>query len=355
MSWPHLPGSVPLRSAGEVFAWAGETFGSRARLVSDGETDEFRSQWSPQLPWLAAHPGLEPAEGGFPGVPHYRLKPGAAPTFSPFGFAEWARDSHAALRRARDTGALPQTAKLLVAMPFAVDALAAYLTPDSFAEVLAAYAQQLRATVRELAATIPHGELAIQWDIPYAVQLWSGMDVSLFGRTPLGRAETFDLLVQHAWWVPAGVELGYHLCFGDGSSSADDTLFEGPSDSAFSEDASALVPLANALAAGVGRRVDFLHLPTYATWLEPRHYAPLTGLALDPQIELSLGVINLRRDADVGVAEAMDRARRRAAAAREAIGPTFGISTSCGMGRYTPEQFAAATALYGELCVSMAP
>jgi hypothetical protein len=349
MTSPHFPGTVPLQNAREVFAWVGETVGSRARLVTDGETGEYRSQWSPHLPWLASNPSLEPAPPRYEGVPNYRVRDGAVATFEPFEFGEWARASHEELRRARDAGVLPEQAKLLVTMPFAVDALAIYSDEGAFPAILGAYVEQSRASVEEMAATIPNEDLAIQWDIPYAAVDWSGGDVTILGWKPLGRDETLDLLLEHAAWAPPEVEVGFHLCFGDGGSAPDDVMFDDGSVPEARTDASGLTELANALVAGCARKIDFLHLATYDHWLEAKHYLPLRELKLDPDTEVTLGVINMRRDNHVPVAEGMERARQRVAAAREAIGPTFGISTSCGLGRYTPDEFEAATALYREL------
>ncbi|HWI22411.1 MAG TPA: hypothetical protein VNT22_07335 [Baekduia sp.] len=350
MPFPHISGSLPLDDAEAVFAWAGRALGDRTRLIPDGETTPQRRSWMPHLPWFDANPTIEhgePMEFGGEFFPTYRVKDGAEVAFNePFEFQTWARESYATFKSARDAGVLPSHAKLLVAFPHSTDAVIHAVEAASFEAIYEAYVAQLQVSVQEIADSIPHEDLAMQWDIPTAAVLWTGGGAFL-GLSDSDRPSILNEVVRHGEWVPEGVELGYHLCFGDGNNAenvAGDSDIDIEEDTA--EDTAGLAELCNDIVRETDRRVDFLHLPTYAHWIERQQFEPLQGLDIDGA-ELSLGVINLRRDR--GLENGVQRARQRTAAAVEAIGPTFGISSTCGLGRYTPAQFAAASDLFAEL------
>jgi hypothetical protein len=343
MPVPHFPGSFPLSSAEEVFAWAGRTLGDAVRRVPDGETEPARRAWSPHVPWFERNPTLDRApDVDFYGesLKQWKLRPGIEPVFDErFDFADWARDSYAAFRRVRDAGGLPAHTRFQVSLPHSIDAVTASTSAEDFEPIYRAFIRQVEIAVGEIAAEVPHEDLAIQWDVPQAACLWSGQVY-----IPLDKAYVLRELVGHAEWVPEGVELGFHLCFGDGNNEGN--VGETRPDDSLPQDAGGLTELANDLVRSIGRPVDFLHFPTYGHWLEVERFAPMADLEVG-DADISIGVINLRRDDDVPVG--VEHARQRAASARAAIGPGFGISSSCGLGRYTPEQFAAAGELYREL------
>jgi hypothetical protein len=341
---PHLPGSIPLSSAEEVFTWAGQTLGDRLRRVPDGETGEQRKFWQAYLPWFADNLTLERGPdipwGPTAMIPQYRVKPGVTPVFEPFEFGPWARESYEVFKRLRSAGVLSPTTRIQVTLPHSVDAVWGATEPASTDAVYEAYSAQTKASVEEIADSIPREDLAIQFDCPSVTCAWIGEEME-------GWINDKEYLLRehigHGEWVPEGVELGFHLCFGD--SIEEENVGETRADDELASDASGLMELSNALVRGIDRPVTFLHHATYAHWLEPERFEPLQGLEIDGT-ELSIGVINLRRD--VGLETGIEHTRRRTAAAREALGPVFGVASSCGMGRYTPEQFAAATELYRE-------
>jgi hypothetical protein len=343
MSHPHFAGSLPLAGAEEVFRWAGTTLGDHAHLVPDGETGEQRKGWQAYIPWFERNPTLlrlPDVAYGSNLAQRYTVKEGVEPAFDePFQFADWARESYATFLEVREAGGLPAHAKFLVTLPDPIDSVSSTVPGEAFYPVYEAYAKQVEISVADIAAAIPHEDLAIQWDIPTAACLWSG---DVYGPDDQG----FQLreLVRHGNWVPQDVDLGFHLCFGDGNEPGN--VSEPRADEELVADATGLTALCNDLVSAMGRPIQFLHLPTLAHWVEPEHFAPLKGLEIG-DTDLSLGVINLRRDR--GLENGVERTRRRTAVARAEIGDTFGISSACGLGRYTPEQFAAAGALYREL------
>jgi SAM-dependent methyltransferase len=132
-----------------------------------------------------------------------------------------------------------------------------------------------------------------------------GIAPAWFGDVRGGILERLLRLSRH---VPPGVELGFHLCYGDEAHG----YFTEP------RDAGKLVAVANALAASLGRSLDWIHLPVPRA--DDEYLAPLASLALQPGTELYLGLL---RDGDSWAA--IDAARRYV--------DGFGVATDCGWGR----------------------
>ena len=87
---------------------------------------------------------------------------------------------------------------------------------------------------------IPHDELAIQWDMAVEIGLLEDVFSAPF---PDVRAAILERLIRVGNRVPADVELGYHLCYGDAEHRHVKQ----------SADLAKLADLANALVAGVQR------------------------------------------------------------------------------------------------------
>jgi len=126
--------------------------------------------------------------------------------------------------------------------------------------------------------------------------------------------------------VPAGVELGYHLCYG---SPADEHLVQ-------PKDAGLMVEMANAIVAGVRRPIQFFHLPVPKGRTDDAYVAPLEHLKLGPETELYLGLIH--HDDVAGDAARLAAARRHVR--------VDGISTECGMARGDPARLAGLLAAH---------
>jgi methionine synthase II (cobalamin-independent) len=130
--------------------------------------------------------------------------------------------------------------------------------------------------------------------------------------------------------VPKGVELGYHLCYGDYGHEH----FVQP------KDASLLVEVANAIGAGIQRPVDWIHMPVPRARTDDAYFEPLRNLKLQPGTELILGLVHFTDGVEGG--------RRRLEAAQRAISK-FGIATECGLGRRPRETIEPLLKLHAEL------
>ena len=146
------------------------------------------------------------------------------------------------------------------------------------------------------------------------------------------RTETIDVLTRIGDGVPAGIELGYHLCYG---SPADEHMV-------LPKDMGIMVEMTNAIVAGVKRPIQFVHMPVVKARTDDAYFAPLKNLKLKPETELYLGLIHYN--------DAGGDAARLAAARRHAR--IDGIGTECGMARGDPARLPALLAAHARAAES---
>jgi hypothetical protein len=181
-----------------------------------------------------------------------------------------------------------------------------------------AYEKAMLDGVARLCRAIPHRDLAIQWDVCIEMVIWDGQLAARYPKEGTSKTDIIARLQRLAAAVPADVELGFHLCYGD----LDAKHFVEPID------ASKMVELANALVAAIPRPIAFLHMPVPITRSDDAFFQPMRELALAPQTDLYLGLVH---------ADGAEGIKKRAAAASRYVSG-FGIATECGIARQrTPE------------------
>ncbi len=328
-----LVGSVGLSNAEEVFRTVGDILGSYVKRVPDGETGWARSVWTQcQRPFFMANPALEmlEADPAHPGryvparVPsagiyghtmaetyrgRARLRPGAASqdiTFPNVGYADWAEESYALFARLKRESVLPAHVRFQVCIPDPAIILNMHVWPEAQAAVGPAYTAALFSEIERLARAVPLSELAIQWDCTQPV-VYETADRA-------GRQGIIEELARLSDHVPAEVELGYHLCYGDFEHKHG---VEPPS-------LQACVEIANGITEAASRAVDWVHMPVPRNRADVEYVAPLAGLRIRSSTRLYLGLVHYTD----GVAGT----RRRIATAASVL-PEFGIATECGLGR----------------------
>jgi hypothetical protein len=309
-----------LENSEAVFRVTAAALGPWLARLPDGETGD-RTNWIEwQIPMLGGDPALEVVP---PDPDHYRPLPRIAVrdgrtvddiALTGCGYAEVAEASYASFVRLRDEGVIPMGTRFQVCLPTPLATVALFVTPEDQAAVEAVYERLLLADLDRILAAIPHEDLAVQWDTAVEFGVLEGLFPVWFDPSETGIIER---LVRIGQRVPADVELGYHLCYGD----AGHQHFTQP------DDAAILVRVANALVDGLDRPLNWLHLPVPRERDDPQYYAPLADLRLDDNTELYLGLVH-RTDGVEGT-------QRRMAAASKVI-PAFGISTECGLGRRPP-------------------
>jgi len=323
----HLIGSVPLDSSEQVFRRLSAELGPHLGRMPDGETGE-RSHWVYfQRQMLLDHPAMEID----PTVPPYkfvqwdgkvvreieqaRFRPGTDPDKVAFetGYDRAALASWDVFKRLRDAGTIaPQTRfQVCLSTPHASGYL--YVSGPARQTYFAVYERALKAALANIAEAIPAGDLSIQWDVCQEVLAFE----NYFKDRPADyKKQTFDMLGRLGDAVPAGIELGYHLCYG---SPRDEHLVQ-PRDTAL------LVEMLEGIAAATRRRIDFFHIPVPKGRTDEAYYAPLKAWKRQAGTKLYLGL--LHHDDDAGD-------RTRIAVARKFV-DDFGLSAECGWGRTEP-------------------
>ncbi|MGE3990853.1 hypothetical protein [Pseudorhodoplanes sp.] len=320
-----LVGSVPLDNSAAVFQMLAHHLGDHLTRVPDGETGSRRYWIHCQNRVLEGNPHFEPVErevdvrdrrkDGTRPPPRFSIRSSLAEAkIGALGYAQWAIESYATLRELKRDAKVPRGWKLQVGLPTPHAFVQHLIVVGQQAEVEAVYEARMREEVRTILAAIPGDELAIQWDV-------ASEFASIEGVRPHYYANVWDDIVERlarlGEMIPAGVELGYHLCYGD----LGHRHFAEPTD------AGNLTRLMNRVSASVHRTIDWFHIPVPRDRTDSAYYAPLRDLRLQVNTDLYLGLIHLT-DGEEGC-------RRRIAAA-EAVCRNFGLATECGFGRRSP-------------------
>jgi SAM-dependent methyltransferase len=329
----HLAGSVPGASAAQVFEAVSTALGDRLRRMPDGETGA-RADWIVwQYPVLSSRPEFEiapPTEDFYRALPRLKLREGeedVALAFDSLGYAEAAEGSYRAFAELKRAGTIPEACRFQVCLPTPLAPISAFVAPGDQARVEPYYADAVIAELDAILDAIPADQLAIQWDTNFEFGMLEGDLTAWF---PDVKSGVLERLLRLARAIPAGVELGFHLCYGDGR----DARRHPPADMGL------LVDVANALSARVERPLNWIHMPAASPTAADDFYEPLRGLRLHPETELYLGLLALDAP-DESTAAGISRAHELAG--------EFGLGTVCGLGRLPAtrlDELLAAHALF---------
>lgn len=333
----HFVGSIPLPDTETVLRTLSAAVGPHLLRLPDGETG-IRKTWIRFLQdVLAENPAIERADDVPPfkfvqwdgkvirEIPRLRLKPGAVPDPASFdtGYAAMAIDSWAVFDRLQRAGIIPEAVKFQVSLPTPIAPVYNNMVPTGRPALLPALTRHMLGEVEKIGAAIPADRLALQWDVCQEVLAWERYYEP--GPTDT-RTETLAVLTEIGDGVPAGIELGYHLCYG---SPADEHLVQ-------PKDAGLMVDMVDAVSARVTRPIHYFHLPVPRNRTDDAYFAPLAGLHLHPETQLYLGLVH--HDDPEGDAARLAAARRHTR--------VDGIATECGMARGDPAKFSALLAAH---------
>ena len=336
----HLVGSVPFKDAAEVFRTASAILGDRMRRIPDGETGDRRHWVAFQYLLLSRHPQFEFAKtpedldevrrprteqgSEYVFAAQVRLKPGVRPEdlrFGSLGYVACAVESYAAFKALQQSGDVPPGCRFQVSLPTPLACVARFVVEGENYRVFPLYKAAMLAELDAILAAIPNQDLAIQWDVATEFAIWEGVHARPPGDW---RELILDELSELGNHVAAGVELGYHLCYGDRGR----THFVQP------KDAGNLTDIANQICARVGRPVQWIHMPVPRERDDAAYFAPLKNLALKPETRLFLGLVH--------ATDGVEGTRRRIVA-------DFGIATECGLGRREEGTIADLLRLHAEV------
>jgi len=331
----HLVGSVALDSAEEVFRLAASALGSHLRRIPDGETGDRKYWVGWQQPRLSACPGLEsdPIERrpNAYGVRYLSLRDGVRADdcqLGPLGYAEAACSSYAVFAKLKADGVIATSTRFQVSLPTPIAPITLFVSPRHQEVLEPVYEQRLLAELRQICATIPHRDLAVQWDACVEFCFHTGFYKAFFRDI---KANTVARLIHLGEQVPADVELGYHFCHGDSDAVPQ------PFDTGF------MAEVGSAVLQEIRRPVAWLHIPIpVGRGTNAEFYEPLRALRAHPRTEVMLGLAH--------PSDGVDGARRRMDLARRFL-PDFGVAAPCGLGRSSSELVPMLLRLYRALCL----
>lgn len=321
-----LIGSVPLDTAGNVFATASRELGSLLRRIPDGECGE-RLNW---VSWQSAAferiPFVEHSEedqtGDGPKGPQFRVRPGfptAAVQFGPLGYAAAAAESYQAFERAKKSGDIPADMRFQIGVATPLSVVGQYIDDAFQAAIEPAYEHRLLDEIDEIAAIVPHDQLAIQWNLATELSIIEGRRPVYFDKVWDGILER---VVRACERVPEEAELGLHFCFRD---------FEFH-DFPLPRDLDRVVDLANGISGTVGRSIEWMHIPVPAAERRGDYFEPLDHLTPRDETDLFLGVIH----DDDGVAVT----QHQIAMAQQRVAE-FGVACECGLSDFASDKVMA--------------
>ena len=316
----HLVGSIGLDTVPEIFRTLGKGLGRRLKRVPDGEVGGRRLWVSWQYPLFRANPFLAATDVARPrtGFLELKIADGVDPkdiAFGELGYAREARASYLDFLKAKERRELPPNVRFQVCLPTPLAVVNSFCTTQDAPLIERAYEQAMLAEVAAVCEAIPHQDLCLQWDICIEMVFWDGQDYQ--GRTrraDITRETILERTQRICAAIPADVELGIHLCYGDFEAKH----FVEP------RDAGKMVEFANALAAAIKHPLAYVHMPVPINRTDDDFFAPLADLRLAQDTEVYLGVVH--------GADGKDGTNRRIAAAANYL-KDFGIACECGIAR----------------------
>jgi hypothetical protein len=326
----HFNGSVNLADAESVMREIVARVPSGLRRIPDGETGDragwifFQAHKFLQLPWLVPVQSADPAEGDYEHMPQLRLADGTDPATVKWpdpGYEDLYVRSYETFAALRREGVIPAGVRFQVEYPTPLASISAYIIPVQQQALLPAYERAMFADLDRLLAVVPHGDMAVQWDVAVEFSILE----EFFG--PVG-PYVFDAitaaLARCVDTVPAEVPVGLHLCYGDWGHQH----FKQP------ESLALQVRVLNAVTAAAGRTVSFASFTVPQYQRGESYFTPLAELAADPDTELNFGIVPYH-PAEQAPGTTSDQVRLidAALAASPAGSREWGVSTECGLGR----------------------
>jgi hypothetical protein len=334
----HFVGSIPLADAESVFRTLAVAVGDRAKRWPDGETGD-RTNWIRwQQKTFETHPDFQLRVSDISEKwsndsierPLYVFRDGADPAsvrIGTMGYAAEAIASYETFAALQAGGVIPGNVRFQVSIPTAVALTNGFIDLPARVSAEPVIEDALRREVAEIADSIPHDRLAIQWDVCHEV-------IGADGGWPLHYDNiipaSVERVARHLGFISAGVEAGIHLCYGD----------PGHRHIVEPADLGTCVAFANGIAAARARPVDFIHMPVPRGRADDAYFAPLDALDLPAETELYLGLVHFT--------DGIDGTGARLAAAESHIAQ-FGIATECGFGRRDPETIPALLGIHADI------
>jgi hypothetical protein len=330
----HFNGSVNLPDAETVMREISARVPAGVRRIPDGETGD-RSNWIFfQMQKFMASPQLQPASvhenpADDYDMPQVRLADGveAAEMLWPDpGYADAYLESYATFTRLRAEGVIAPGARFQAQYPTPLASISGYVVAPEQDQLLPSYERAMFADLDRLLASVPHQDLAVQWDVAVEFGILEGAfavtDSAVFDSVVAGLVRCVDQ-------VPADVPAGLHLCYGDYQHQH----FKQP------ESLALQVRVLNAVVAAAARPVSFVSFTVPQYQQDEAYFEPLADLAVSPDTELNFALVPYHpAEQAAGTTQEQIRLIDAGLARSSSNGAAWGICTECGMGRAGPDE-----------------
>lgn len=325
----HFNGSVNLADARAVFTEITRRVPHGLRRLPDGETGE-RSNWilfqlqrfaeSAQLVQSARSDHVD-----YDALPRFELAGGATAldvSWPDLGYAHAYQNSYETFRSLKNSGAIPADVRFQVQYPTPLASIASWIVPEQQMALEESYERALFADLSRLVASIPHDELAVQWDVAVEFGI---LERCLPADPSLDRAALVDRIARCAANVPADVPVGLHLCYGDLGHQH------------FTEPRSLelQVSVVNDVQSRLRRSLGWVSFTVPQNRADAPYFAPLEGLTASQTTEFAFGIVPYHPDEQAPGVTALQAAAIDAALGGER---TWSVSAECGMGRIEPDE-----------------
>lgn len=319
----HFVGSVPLATTEEVFRKLCSTLPDQLETIPDGET-------ASRYNFIRWQNSIWPASILSPYLPSY------SPSDSPPSIGDIPRllkdlrtsyddvaiSSYQTLRTLRDQGIIPPHVKFQVSLPTPANDLMV-IDKRYRAGVQPFYEAAIFRAVRRIQDSIPHEDLAIQWDcaLEYAwlerAFITPGLERFAPWFEPIEEGVIERLIRCVKGHVDEDVDMGFHLCYGDFGHQH----FVQP------KDVGVRVWVLMQVKLNIGRWIDWVHMPVPKGGDDVEH---LQGL--EEVMDLFRG--GSRPCLGLVHAGPEDGTRKRIVAAQDVLRDVeWSVATECGMGR----------------------
>jgi hypothetical protein len=344
----YLVGSMQGDTVDENLRLVGTNLGQWLRRVGDGEIGPGRRWVFREYSAYRDVEQLEVVHAADALFPVVRIRDGAdtdAIEIGRLNYAEKAAESYALFKRRRAEGILPPDVRFLVSIPSTRTAMMVMIAQEAQPVLAPLRNARLREELDRLREVVPAHELAICFDV---VETPAWRDGKLLMGGTVSREDLLRELLEPLEWLPEEVEVGFHLCYGDQNARRDKTVatvagegmtveFGATGDERLADVhvpgyLPVLAEVGNAIFEQAPRSVQWLHMPTVhgVEGISAEDYAPLRDLRVPEGTQIYLGLVDL----DGGI----EATRRHILAASQAL-DHFGISTECGLGRVSDDEF----------------
>lgn len=344
----HFNGSVNLPDAETVMREICSRIPAGVRRMTDGETGERRQWIMFQVQRLAAMPELEQLGSGLaydtggaeaPPMPQLGLAEGASSEAVKWPDPTYAAaygESYRVFRALQEEGAIPAGVRFQLQYPTPLAPIAAAIVPEQVPALAPSYEAVLFADLDRALATLPHDQIAVQWDVAVEFGLLEGG----FGTEPTPLEQVAPGLIRCIDRVPDDVPVGMHLCYGDYGHRH----FKQP------ESLRLQVEVVNAVTAGARRPVSWFSFTVPQDRRDEDYFAPLADLHSPPETELYFALVPYHPSRQ---SPATTREQVRLIDTHLAPSPAgpreWGICTECGMGRAEADEVPMLLDLHREI------